>query len=77
MKQRRDLPRKSRISGRTAEIEWLDRLTLGKFISEFTSRLSPSEYPAEELDNMLFFRNELTHRISYARVSATIEQLCD
>lgn len=42
----------------------LERLTLGELMREFNAAYSPSENIQEELDNMLYFRNELTHRIS-------------
>lgn len=42
----------------------LNRMTLGMLIDEFLKRFSPNEELAEELDNLLFYRNLLTHRIS-------------
>ena len=44
--------------------EEIDRLTLGSLVKRFLIEFSPSEEITEELDNMLYFRNELTHRIS-------------
>ena len=51
-------------------IEAIYRLTLGPLINRFLTEFSASENLAEELDNMLFFRNELTHRISDMALNA-------
>lgn len=40
------------------------RLTMGGLVAEFVKRFSPGEELREALDNMVFFRNELAHRIS-------------
>ncbi len=50
------------------------KLTLGGLIKEFVKRFDPSEKLEEELDNMLFFRNELAHRISDTICRAAIDQ---
>jgi len=44
--------------------ESFKKLTLGRLVNEFVNRFDPSEELREELDNMVFFRNELAHRIS-------------
>lgn len=53
-----------------AEIE---RLPLGILIKRFVTEYSPTETLRDELDNMLFFRNELAHRISAAVLSAAFK----
>lgn len=58
---------------RSREIAKIDRMTLGPLIAEFSSAYSPSEEVMEELSNMLYFRNELTHRISDSILWATSE----
>ena len=55
---------------RDQEIKAIDRLTLGPLINRFLTEFSASENLAEELDNMLFSRNELTHRISDMALNA-------
>jgi hypothetical protein len=49
---------------REARIARVNRLPLGRLIEEFVEALSPDKHLIEELDNLLFFRNELAHRIS-------------
>ncbi len=44
--------------------EQILRLPLGLLIKHFVAAFSVSEDIADELDNLLFFRNELAHRIS-------------
>ena len=59
---------------REEELGRIGRITMGQLISRFTVAYSPSEELQEELDNMLFFRNELAHRIVDSVVSATMEK---
>ena len=59
---------------KTTEIERVGRLTLGQLIKEFNASHSPQEELAEELDNMLFFRNELAHRIADTILAAAVER---
>jgi hypothetical protein len=47
-----------------AAIVRIKRLPLGLLIERFETEFSPSEELTEELSNLLYFRNELTHRIS-------------
>lgn len=42
----------------------IKRMTLGVLVNEFINIYAPPEQIEEELDNMVFFRNELAHRIS-------------
>lgn len=45
-------------------IEKINRLTFGPLIERFVAEFAVDDELQEELDNMLYFRNELTHRIS-------------
>lgn len=45
-------------------VEQIRRMTLGQLVRKFTSELKPSSALEEELDNMVYFRNELAHRAS-------------
>ena len=47
-----------------------NRLPLGVLIERFIQEYVPPEDLVEELDNMLYFRNELTHRVSEQVVAA-------
>jgi hypothetical protein len=47
-----------------AEQAKIDHLPLGLLIKRFISEFQPEEQLVEELDNMLYFRNDLAHRIS-------------
>jgi len=47
-----------------AEQAEIDHLPLGPLIKRFISDFQPEERLVEELDNMLYFRNDLAHRIS-------------
>lgn len=49
---------------REAQIARIKRLPLGPLIDKFVQAFQPTDDLIEELDNLLFFRNELTHRIS-------------
>ncbi|MDO9014738.1 MAG: hypothetical protein Q7U84_08190 [Polynucleobacter sp.] len=49
------------------------RLPLGKLIEEFVEAFSPGEELIEELGNLLFFRNELAHRVSDIIIDATTQ----
>jgi len=57
-------------TSRDAKIAQVRRLTLGALIEQFVKVFSPEQNLIEELDNLLFFRNELAHRISDTIVSA-------
>jgi hypothetical protein len=57
---------------RTAAIERLDRMTFGQLIKEFVSTHSPAEKLMEELDNMLYFRNDLAHRMADTVLAAAM-----
>lgn len=50
--------------GYGAPHEAIKKMTLGVLVNEFIEKYDPSESLAEELDNMVFFRNELAHRVS-------------
>ncbi len=52
----------------------LDRLTLGQLIAKFCAAFNPTESLQEELENMLFFRNELAHRFAEIVLSAATER---
>ncbi|MGN6739603.1 hypothetical protein [Dyella sp.] len=52
----------------------IKRMTLGTLAREFVEKYGPSDYVAEEIDNMVFFRNELAHRISEHIVRATTDE---
>lgn len=60
------------------EINKIKRLPLGLLINKFLETFSASEDLIEELDNLLFFRNDLAHRISdtiiYAAMSVDWEK---
>jgi hypothetical protein len=47
-----------------ARIAGVKRLPLGPLIDEFVDAFSPDQNLIGELSNLLFFRNELAHRIS-------------
>ena len=49
---------------RENRIKRIRESTFGVLIKDFVIECAPNEDIQEELDNMLFFRNELTHRIS-------------
>lgn len=61
-----------------SEINKIKRLPLGPLIEKFVETFPASEELVEELDHLLFFRNELAHRISdtiiYAAMQADWEQ---
>ena len=59
---------------REQAIKAIDRLTLGPLIDRFLTEFAPSENLVEELDNMLYFRNKLTHRISDMVLNAANRQ---
>lgn len=61
------------VSAREARIAKTKRLTLGPLIDQFVQAFSPDEKLIEELDNLLFFRNELAHRISETILYASRE----
>lgn len=42
----------------------IKRMPLGTLVREFVTKFVPSGQIEEELDNMVYFRNELAHRIS-------------
>lgn len=67
-----------RKSSLDSEINKIKRLPLGPLIDKFADTFSASEELIEELDNLLFFRNELAHRISdtiiYAAMKADWER---
>lgn len=44
--------------------EQIKRMTLGQLVKKFTNELKPSNVLEEELENMVYFRNELAHRAS-------------
>ena len=50
--------------GYRAPHDAIQKMTLGVLVNEFIDKYDPSETLVEELDNMVFFRNELAHRIS-------------
>lgn len=50
--------------GYRASPEAIKRMTLGMLVNEFIEKHDPPDSLAEELDNMVFFRNDLAHRIS-------------
>ena len=56
--------------GKSVDSGAIDRLTLGQLINRFLLEFSPPEELAKELDDMLYFRNELAHRISKTILSA-------
>ena len=45
-------------------LDSIKKMTFGVLVREFVKKYKPSEYLEEELDNMVFFRNDLAHRIS-------------
>jgi len=49
--------------------EKVRKMTLGSLVNIFINCYSPPEELVEELDNMIYFRNELAHRISNFIVS--------
>lgn len=49
----------------------LKRMPLGALAKEFVAKYAPGDEIEEELDNMVFFRNELAHRIQETIVHAT------
>lgn len=51
----------------------IKRMTLGALVNEFVARYAPGEEIEEELDNMVFFRNELAHRIQETIIYATTD----
>lgn len=51
----------------------LKRLTLGQLINRSIIEFNFSEYWQEELDNMLFFRNQLIHDYSWEITSSMME----
>lgn len=57
---------RSKLSGLALDeaIEKIKRLTLGPLIERFIQEFKVNDALEEELDNMLYFRNELAHRIS-------------
>lgn len=59
---------------RTKAIERIDKLPLGPLIESFCGAYAHTDDLAEELSNMLFFRNELAHRISDTILGATAER---
>lgn len=58
---------------RTAATEQIQRLTMGPLIEQFITAYKVEEHLQEELDNMLFFRNELAHRISDTILGKALE----
>jgi hypothetical protein len=42
----------------------IKQMTFGLLVKTFIQEFRPSDYLEEELDNMVYFRNELAHRIS-------------
>lgn len=42
----------------------IEQQPMGRLIQDFIASCGPSEEIMEELDNMLYFRNELAHRVS-------------
>jgi hypothetical protein len=56
-----------------AEVAKIKRLPLGVLIEKFAVEFSHSDQLREELSNLLFFRNELAHRISDSIISAAVE----
>jgi hypothetical protein len=59
---------------REEEIDRIGKITMGQLISRFKLAYSPSDELQEELDNMLFFRNELAHRIVDTVLHATMQR---
>lgn len=56
-----------------SEIDKIKKLPLGLLINKFAETFSPCEDLIEELDNLLFFRNELVHRISDTIIHAAMQ----
>jgi hypothetical protein len=54
--------------------ESIKKMTLGALTKEFIAKFYPSNELAEELDNMVFFRNNLAHRISETIISAAVHE---
>ncbi len=50
--------------GYSVPLEAIKKMTLGMLAAEFIKKYDPSDSLVEELDAMVFFRNELAHRIS-------------
>ena len=48
-------------------------MTFGALVKDFVEKYSPGSQIEEELDNMVFFRNELAHRIQEMIVRSTVE----
>lgn len=51
--------------------EKIGKMTLGSLVNVFVNCFSPPEELVEELENMIYFRNELAHRISNFIISKT------
>ena len=45
-------------------LDLIKKMPLGALVKRFNNRLSPGDRLSEELDNMVFFRNQLAHRIA-------------
>lgn len=59
-------------TGADLSIDAVKRLTFGALVKDFVKKFNPSVHLAEELNNMVFFRNELVHRVSDAICRAAI-----
>lgn len=59
------------IEGNYAIPKSIKRMPLGALVKEFVAKYAPGDEIEEELDNMVFFRNELAHRIQETIVHAT------
>lgn len=53
--------------------EKVKRLTMGRLIDRVLKEFELSDYWGDELDNMLYFRNELVHNISWEIQSSRVE----
>lgn len=56
------------------DLSSIKRMTLGALSRGFVEKYNPSDEVAEEIDNMVFFRNELAHRISESIVRAAMDE---
>jgi hypothetical protein len=59
---------------RSDGIERIDRMTFGQLLREFVSTHSPTDDLVEELENMLYFRNELAHRMADTITAAAMDK---
>jgi hypothetical protein len=56
------------------ELEKVSKMTMGQLAAKFCEIFNPDENVREELGNMLYFRNDLTHRISNSMLFAARER---